>query len=131
MKKKNLFYCIIVVMVLGAGLLNVEAQEISDGNVWKGYNVGTILFEDKAPATQGSDIYRRIIPDPKSYITEQAYTVLSTLYDSPEDSIPPVHNIHYTLEDIDGVSAKGGSHGNISIFYSTRHIERNERSLIA
>lgn len=125
MKKKNLLYGFCLVMVSGAGLLNVEAQEISDGNVWKGYNVGTILFEDKAPATQGSDIYRRIIPDPKSYITEQAYTVLSTLYDSPEDSIPPVHNIHYTLEDIDGVSAKGGAHGNISIFYSTRHIERS------
>jgi len=90
---------------------------------WDKYNVGTVFFEDKAPQTLGSDIYHRIITDPESYIKEQAKVVLSTLYYSPEDSIVPVSKIHYTLEDIDGVSAKGGSNGEIDIFYSTRHIE--------
>lgn len=51
--------------------------------------------------------------------------MLATLYASPEDSIAPVHNIHYTLEDIDGISAKGGSNGDVTIFYSTRHIEKS------
>ena len=92
---------------------------------WNDYNVGNIMFEDKAPQTKGSDIYRRIIPDPASYIREQAKVVLSTLYSSPEDSIPPVHTIHYTLEDIEGVSAKSGGNGYVSIFYSTRHIEQS------
>ena len=92
---------------------------------WNDYNVGTILFEDKAPESAGSDIYHRIIPDAESYIKEQARTVLATLYASPEDSIAPVHNIHYTLEDIDGISAKGGSNGDVTIFYSTRHIEKS------
>ncbi len=92
---------------------------------WNDYNVGNIMFEDKAPQTKGSDIYRRIIPDPASYIREQAKVVLSTLYSSPKDSIPPVHTIHYTLEDIEGISAKGGGNGNVSIFYSTRHIENS------
>ena len=89
------------------------------------YDVGDILFEDKAPATEGSQIYRHIIPDPEAYISEQARTVLATLYDSPEDNVPPVYRIRYTLEDTDGISAKGGSDGDISIFYSTRHIERS------
>lgn len=92
---------------------------------WSGYNVGTIIFEDKAPQTKGSEIYSHIIPDPESYIAEQARTVLSILYDSPQDSITPVHQIHYTLEDIDGISAKGGRPGYVDIFYSTRHIERS------
>ena len=92
---------------------------------WKDYNVGKILFEDKAPGTKGSDIYHRIIPNAKDYIKQQAKTVLATLYYSPKDSIAPVSKIHYTLEDIDGVSAKGGDHGDITIFYSTRHIERS------
>ena len=44
---------------------------------------------------------------------------------SPEDSIPAVHKIHYTLEDINGISAKGGGNGDVTIFYSTRHIEKS------
>ncbi len=75
---------------------------------------------------KGSDVYHRIIPDAESYIKEQARTVLATLYNSPEDSIPTVNKIHYTLEDIEGISAKGGGgNGDVTIFYSTRHIEKS------
>lgn len=35
------------------------------------------------------------------------------------------NKIHYTLEDIEGVSAKGGGNGNVTIFYSTRYIEKS------
>lgn len=94
-------------------------------SAWSRYNVGEVVFEDKATGTHGSDIYKRIIPDPKSYIKEQARTVLATLYKSPKDSISPVKEIHYTLEDIEGISAKGGGNGNVTIFYSTRHIEKS------
>lgn len=94
-------------------------------DIWREYNVGKIFFEDKAPDTKGSDIYHRIIPDAESYIKDQAREVLATLYNSPDDSIAPVHRIHYTLENIEGVSAKGGSNGNIAIFYSTQHIEKS------
>ena len=87
--------------------------------------MGAILFEDKAPETKGSDVYHRIIPDAESYIKAQAREVLATLYNSPDDSIPTVNKIHYTLEDIEGVSAKGGGNGDVTIFYSTRHIEKS------
>ena len=46
---------------------------------WEKYDTGIVEFEDKAPASKGSDIYHRIIPDAASYITEQARTVLATL----------------------------------------------------
>jgi hypothetical protein len=94
-------------------------------SIWKDYFVGNILFEDKAPQSEGSRIYRSLIPDAEAYIGKQARTVLNTLYFSPEDSITPVYNLHYRLEDIDGISAKGGEKGEISIFYSTRHIEKS------
>lgn len=55
---------------------------------WENYPVGNILFEDKAPESQGSKIYKRIIDDPQNYIKEQAHTVLATLYNSKQDSIP-------------------------------------------
>ena len=93
--------------------------------VWKDYFVGNILFEDKAPESEGSRIYHSIIADPKAYITEQAHVVLNTLYFSPEDSIVPVNNLHYTLEDSEGISAKGGGNGEIGIFYSTRHVAKS------
>lgn len=100
-------------------------KETSRSEIWKSYDVGEIVFEDKAPQTAGSVIYHSIIPDPESYIQEQARTVLATLYDSPEDSIVKVDRIYYTLEDAPGISAKGGGNGNVSIFYSTRHIEKS------
>ena len=92
---------------------------------WKNYNVGTIHFEDKAKGTEGSRIYNSIIPNPKEYIAEQARKVLNTLYFSPKDSIVPCHNLYYTLEDTKGISAKGGGNGEITIFYSSRHVEKS------
>lgn len=92
---------------------------------WKAYNVGKIIFEDQAKETEGSKIYARIIKDPEAYIAEQARDVLATLYFSPADSIPPVDNIYYTLEDVDGISAKGDEGKDAYVFYSTRHIEQS------
>ena len=125
MKKRHLVYAIGLIVGMGACAASAKKQAESKPDVWKSYNVGTILFEDKAPETKGSDIYHRIIPDAESYIKEQARTVLATLYNSPEDSITPVSKIHYTLEDIEGISAKGGGNGDVTIFYSTRHIEKS------
>lgn len=94
---------------------------------WRKYDVGEIRFHDKAPHTEGSQIYNRLIPNPAEYISECAREVLATLYFSPKDSITPVKSIYYTLEDKEGVSAKGGGRGRIHIFYSTRHIESSYR----
>lgn len=125
MKTRHLFYG--ACLLIGMGACTMSAKKVATPVLakWNNYNVGTILFEDKAPETKGSDIYHRIIPNAESYIKEQARAVLATLYSSPGDSIPPVNRIHYTLEDIDGVSAKGGGNGDVTIFYSTRHIERS------
>ena len=107
MKKRHLVYAIALIVGMGACAASAKKQAEAKPDVWKSYNVGTVLFEDKASETKGSDIYHRIIPDAESYIKEQARTVLATLYNSPEDSITPVNKIHYTLEDIEGISAKG------------------------
>lgn len=94
-------------------------------DIWKDYPVGYIVFDDQAPETEGSKVYHRIVTHPQDYIAEQARTVLATLYDAPSDSIVPVDTIHYSLQDIEGVSAKDGGNGVVSIFYSTRHIEKS------
>lgn len=58
---------------------------------------------------------------------DAAREVLAILYESPKDSITPVHKIFYSIEDTDGISAKGGGRGRVSIFYSTRHVENSFR----
>ena len=121
----TLFYAACLCAGITACHHRPSAEVEVKGDVWADYNVGDIRFEDKASATQGSAIYHRIIPDARAYIADQARTVLATLYDSPSDSIPPVCTIRYTLEDIPGISAKGGGNGNVTIFYSTRHIEQS------
>ena len=96
MKKRHLVYAIALIVGMGACAASAKKQAEAKPDVWKSYNVGTVLFEDKASETKGSDIYHRIIPDAESYIKEQARTVLATLYNSPEDSITPVNKINYT-----------------------------------
>lgn len=98
---------------------------VETDSIWKDYFVGNILFEDNAPQSEGSRIYHSLIPNAEAYISKQARTVLNTLYFSPTDSIVPVYNLHYRLEDRAGVSAKDGGNGEISIFYSTRHVEKS------
>lgn len=106
MKKRHLIYIACLSVGMGACSSILKNQNEVVDNAWNEYNVGTVIFEDKAPETKGSDIYHRIIPNAESYIKEQARTVLATLYKSPEDSIVPVDKIHYTLEDIEGISPK-------------------------
>lgn len=93
--------------------------------IWDDYDMGKINFHDKAPGTKGSEIYHAIIPEPEKYIRRVAKTVLNTLYFSPEDQITPVYTLDYSIEDTEGISAKGGGNGHITIFYSTRHVEKS------
>ncbi len=125
MNKRCLLAITCIALVLYSCSIGRSCLKKGSNVGWEAYNVGKIIFEDKAPESNGSKIYHQIIADPDLYIQVQARTVLSTLYFSADDSIPPVDEIHYTLENIDGISAKGGGNGNITIFYSTRHIEKS------
>lgn len=94
-------------------------------NPWDNYNIGKIDFENLSPEAKGSAIYAAVIPDPESYITKHARKVVETLYFSPEDSIPGIEKIHYTLKEYDGISAKDGAPPYIHIVYSTKWIEKS------
>lgn len=132
---KRLSLLIIALMSVGAIFMasnTAYAQTKGDVKVkplnvkkWKKYDVGEIRFEDKAAGTEGSQIYNRLVPNPEEYISSCAREVLATLYFSPKDKITPVNVINYTLEDREGISAKGGGNGKIRIFYSSRHVEKS------
>lgn len=113
-----------IVALISCGGHSATEKSSVEETPWDNYFVGEIDFKDLAPDTKGSEIYHHIIPDAPAYITKVARQVLSTLYYSPDDSIPGIKNIEYTLEDMPGVSAKDGCPPDIKIFYSTQHIER-------
>ena len=129
MNKKILIVSMCMLAGLSAcnskAIQSVTKNVVTSQTIWDDYFVGNIIFEDKAPESEGSRIYHSLIADPKAYISSQARTVLNTLYFSPEDSIVPVRNLYYTLKDSEGISAKGGQDGEISIYYSTRHIAKS------
>lgn len=117
MRKVCYFIC-----TLSVCCISLSAQPAAD---WDEYDVGRIVFNDRARETEGSRIYAAVIPDPEAYIRNCAKEVLKTLYFSPSDSIVPVQSIRYELRDYDGISAKSGGGGRVSITYSTRWIEKS------
>ena len=96
----------------------------AEGESWDSH-LSALDFIDEAPRSQGSAIYRALIPDPDAYIRRVAREVMQTLYFTPEDSIPQLHRLRYVLRDDPGVSAKDGSDGFVEIYYSTRHVEKS------
>lgn len=103
-----------------------DGKTVADASEpWNSYDVGKVIFKNVSPDTRGSKIYAQIIPNPDAYIQKHARKVLETLYFSPEDSIPGIREIHYTLKDYKGVSAKDGAPPSISIVYSTSWIEKS------
>ncbi len=125
MQNPNTMKKLFLYLLLGtvAGFVSCTQKHRSNVSAWEKYDVGEIVFEDEAVGTKGSEIYHSLIPDPETYIADQARLVLATLYKSPKDSIQTVRRIRYTLEDKDGISAKGGGGGSVHIFYSSRYVE--------
>lgn len=62
MKKRHLIYVACLLVAMGACSATSKERAKITPDAWGKYNVGTVLFEDKAPETKGSDIYHRIIP---------------------------------------------------------------------
>ncbi|MCM1505414.1 MAG: basic secretory family protein, partial [Muribaculum sp.] len=124
MKKMQCTLVIACCIIAGISSISMKADTTQTSADWSTYNTGSVHFHDKATATTGSKIYHSIIANPEEYISSAAREVLAALYKLPSDSIPPVYDIYYTLEDVDGISAKSGGNGKVGIFYSTRWIER-------
>ena len=56
MKTRNLLYTACLAAAFGTYACQQHTQTAAKPTDWNDYNVGTILFEDKAPESAGSDI---------------------------------------------------------------------------
>lgn len=95
---------------------------------FENFSYPLINFINKAEGTEGWEIYNRIVPNPEELINESILGVVKTLYWTDSDSIPGITKINYSFDDRDGISAKGGGVPEISIFYSSRWVERSAKN---
>ena len=119
------------VFLLATLALAACANRLPVGNSvdnWKNFHYPEINFVNNAQGTKGWEIYHRIIPNPQEYIRGTIREVVNTLYWSDKDSIPGVRKINYEFNDVDGISAKGGNPPEITIFYSSRWVEKSENN---
>lgn len=108
--------------------LKISEVVLSDKGImdgWKKFSYPVIKFESLDPDTKGSQIYHELVQNADEYIKYHCQKVAEILYFADSDEMTDVQQIHYTLKDYDGVSAKGGSSPNINIVYSTQHIEKS------
>ena len=73
---------------------------------WRNYNPGRVHFVIENPESEGAKIYGAIVKNPDRYIADNARRVIQTLYFSPADSIPDIHDIDYVVRNFDGISYK-------------------------
>lgn len=114
--------------------LRLAEVVLSDKNLlagWEHFPYPAIKFESLDPETEGSNIYNQLVQDPDAYIKYHCQKVAEILYFTEDDERTDVQEIHYTLKDYDGVSAKGGNTPNINIVYSTQHIEKSAKESLS
>ena len=124
----NIIYIISFLIYITSCTTDKEVGEFKDINElkskWESYNFQDFQFVDMVPESNGSKIYHSLIDDPASFIKNNAIRVLETLYFTPNDSIPPRENIHYSLKYFEDPSSKYGDGKTIAIVYSTEWVEK-------
>lgn len=96
---------------------------------WNNFVYPSIIFQDKASDTKGSQYYSELVQNKQAYLQYHAKAVAKLLYFTDQDKRTEVKTITYSLENRPGeVSAKSGSVPNISIMYSTDWIEKSYAS---
>jgi len=121
--------------MLEASAANMDTLKIAEvilsdknlNNGWEDFKYPAVDFKSLDSETEGSKIYHQLVQNPDEYVKYHTRKVAEILYFSAKDTMVNVENIHYTLENKPGVSAKGGSSPNIHIFYSTQHIEKSAK----
>lgn len=124
--KKTLFLVFIASVLISC--CSKSTIVVDNPASWDTFIYPQINFVNKAASTEGWNIYNRIVPDPEKLIKESIFGVVKTLYWSPTDSIPGIKKINYTIEDVNGISAKSGGVPEINIFYSTRWVEQSAKN---
>jgi len=87
---------------------------------WKDMVFPTINFTN---TSADKTLYQEIVPDPEKLIHTACFDVARWLFISPEE-MDVLNVIDYSVEDKDGISAKGGQAPHINIFFSATYLKQ-------
>ena len=73
---------------------SITKNVVTSQTIWDDYFVGNIIFEDKAPESEGSRIYHSLIADPKAYISCSIAKSCPKLRDPMDCSTPDSSVLH-------------------------------------
>ncbi len=86
---------------------------------WQNMVMPDINFKNTA---SDKSLYEQIVPDPEKLIHTACFDVARWLFICP-DEMDALQTIDYTVEDRDGISAKGGQAPRINIFFSATYLQ--------
>ncbi|WP_430815764.1 basic secretory protein-like protein [Carboxylicivirga sp. RSCT41] len=86
---------------------------------WKDVVLPAVNFKNTAA---DKNLYEHIVPDPVRLIQTACFDVARWLFVCPGE-MDELHTIDYTVEDNDGISAKGGQAPRINIFFSATYLQ--------
>jgi len=92
---------------------------------WSQFVYPTIDFKNTSLSGNGA-LYAQLVPKPEELIRSVCFDVCNWLFMDVEE-IDVLDKITYTIEDTDGISAKGGQPPHISIFFSSRYLETKQK----
>ncbi|MCU4154764.1 discoidin domain-containing protein [Carboxylicivirga sp. A043] len=96
------------------GFITVFGEEC-----WKDMVLPAINFKNTAA---DKSLYSQVVPDPEKLIHTACFDVARWLFVCP-DEMDVLEIIDYTVEDNDGISAKGGQAPHINIFFSATYLQ--------
>ncbi len=95
---------------------------------WASFALPRVVFTDKDAESEGSKIYHSRVQDAEAYIQYHAREVAKIIYDSPDEPMPNIQTISYSLEGSGPLSAKSGAPPTVHIMYNTKHIKDAAKS---
>lgn len=102
---------------------NAYVQEgyitVYDDECWQNMVMPTINFKNTA---SDKSLYEQVVPDPERLIQTACFDVARWLFICP-DEMDVLQTIDYTVENNDGISAKGGQAPRINIFFSATYLQ--------
>ncbi len=116
----------VTLIVKNGAKQNISANEnyitVFSEECWKDMVMPTINFKNTASE---KTLYQQLVPYPEKLIHQACFDVARWLFVCPEE-MDILQNIDYTVEDNDGISAKGGQAPNINIFFSATYLEKKK-----
>ncbi|MBR8534781.1 discoidin domain-containing protein [Carboxylicivirga sediminis] len=113
----------VVLTVKDGAKQNVLTQEsfitVYGDECWQDMVMPTINFKN---TSADKTLYEQIVPDPQKLIHTACFDVARWLFICP-DEMDVLQTINYSVEDKDGISAKGGQAPHISIFFSATYLQ--------